>query len=92
MKRIFAVALAAGLLLLGGCGRQHAQSSARPDVGGAPAATAAATGKSATTGKSTSTAAGAASAASHPTEDVTSLLGVIDKQLSSDSQPARDSD
>jgi len=92
MKRILAVALAAGVLL-GGCGRQHAQSSGRPAVGGAPAAT---HGTAPAAGKSTKSGAGATSADGRPaanaTEDVGPLLGDVDKQLSSDSQPAKDSD
>jgi len=92
MRRILAVALAAGVLL-GGCGRQHAQSSGRPAVGGAPAAT---QGTAPAAGKSTKSGAGATSADGRPaanaTEDVGPLLGDVDKQLSSDSQPAKDSD
>jgi len=92
MRRILAVALAAGVLL-GGCGRQHAQSSGRPAVGGAPAAT---HGTAPAAGKSTKSGAGATSADGRPaanaTEDVGPLLGDVDKQLSSDSQPAKDSD
>ena len=100
MRRILAVALVAGVLL-GGCGRQHAQSSGRPAVGGAPAAThgtAPAAGKSTKSGaaESTKPGAGATSADGRPaanaTEDVGPLLGDVDKQLSSDSQPAEDSD
>jgi len=92
MRRILAVALAAGVLL-GGCDRQHAQSSGRPAVGGAPAAT---HGTAPAAGKSTKSGAGATSADGRPaanaTEDVGPLLGDVDKQLSSDSQPAKDSD
>ncbi|MCU7725296.1 hypothetical protein ODJ79_16330 [Actinoplanes sp. KI2] len=93
MRRTFAVALAVGVLLLGGCDRQHAQSSGGPAVGGAPAAT---HGTAATSGKSTNTGTGATSAGgratANDTHDVNSMLDDVDKQLSSDSQPTKDSD
>jgi hypothetical protein len=91
MRRTFAVALAAGVLLLGGCDRQHAQSSGQPAVGGAPAAT---HGTAATSGKSTKTGttSGGGQPTANDTDDVNSMLGEVDKQLNSDSQPTKDSD
>jgi hypothetical protein len=86
MRRILAVALAAGVLLIGGCDRQHAQSSGQTAVSGAPAAP---PGTATTTGKSTR--AGGQPAATGA-GDVDSLLGDVDKQLSSDAQPVKDSD
>lgn len=86
MRRTFAVALAVGVLLLGGCDRQPAQSS------GPPAAT---DGTAPTIGKSTR-AGGTTSAGGQPTangaDDVDSLLSDVDKHLNSDSQPTKDAD
>jgi hypothetical protein len=95
MKRTFAVALAAGVLLLGACDRQPAESSGRPDHGGAPVVTHG-TAATESTNTSTSTTAGGTSAGGQPApngaDDVDSMLGDVDKQLNSDSQPTKDSD
>ena len=93
MRRTFAVALAAGVLLVGGCDRQHAQSSGPP---AATHGTAPTIGKSTSAGGGASSAAGTTSAGGQPTatgaDDVNSLLSDVDKQLNSDSQPTKEAD
>jgi hypothetical protein len=79
MKRVLALALVGGALLLGGCDRSTAapppaESHATPPP---PAE---------------SHATPAASATTSGNSDVDSLLGDVDKQLSSDDQPPADQD
>jgi hypothetical protein len=86
MKRVLALALVGGALLLGGCDRQQAASSAggdRPAATQSPAASASAD-KSDEPGKSDESGASSA--------DVGSLMTDVDKQLSSDDQPPADQD
>jgi hypothetical protein len=82
MKRVLALALVGGALLLGGCDRSPAAAppagSDRPAVTESPA-THAVSGSS----------AGASTGNSH---DVGSLLNDVDKQLNSDDQPPADQD
>jgi PBP1b-binding outer membrane lipoprotein LpoB len=88
MKRVLAIALIGGALLLGGCGRQATAST-----GNAPTAattTAPATKSDAT--KSATGNAGTTAASSTDDQDVDSLLNDVDKQLSSDDQPPADQD
>ena len=87
MKRTLALALVAGALLLGGCARQHAAQPA-----GAPAATGTAPTVSRVTGVSSATGVSRATSSSSSDDDVDSLLSDVDKQLSSDDQPAADQD
>ena len=82
MKRVLALALVGGALLLGGCDRSPAAAppagSDRPAATVSPAATSAVAHDS---DKSDSSSG-----------DVDSLLKDVDKQLSSDDQPPADQD
>jgi hypothetical protein len=82
MRRTLAVALAAGVLMIGGCARQHA--AAPPPATDRPAAPAAAATKAATKAK--------VPAATSTSDDVDQLLNQVDKQISSDDQPSADQD
>ena len=87
MKRVLALALVGGALLLGGCDRSAAPppvGSDRPAAPVSPAATPAAAHDS---DKSDSS-----SSASSSSDDVDSLLKDVDKQLSSDDQTPADQD
>ena len=88
MKRVLALALVGGALLLGGCDRQRV--AAPPAGGDRPAATEspAATHSPAATGRP----AAATATAGNGSSDVDSLLGDVDKQLSSDDQTPADQD
>jgi hypothetical protein len=77
MKRVLALALVGGALLLGGCDRQPA---AAPPTG-APAVS-----------ESHATPAAAATKSDESDSDVDSLLSDVDKQLSSDDQSPADQD
>jgi hypothetical protein len=79
MKRVLALALVGGALLLGGCDRS--QTAAPPAGGDRPAAT-----------ESPATHAATGSSAGASTDDVGSLLNDVDKQLNSDDQPPADQD
>ena len=81
MRRTLAIALAAGVLLLGGCAQRQAPAVSVP----APAAT--------STKPAEATPAKATPAKTTPADDgVDGLLDEVDKQLSSDGQPAADQD
>jgi hypothetical protein len=80
MKRVLALALVGGALLLGGCDRQLA--AAPPAGSDRPAATPTAVAASARPAES----------AKPDSSGVDSLLSDVDKQLSSDDQPPADQD
>jgi hypothetical protein len=86
MKRVLALALIGGALLLGGCGRQ--QAAAHP-AGVSPATASPAATSSAVSGTS---AASVAKSDKSDSSDVDSLLSDVDKQLNSDDQPPADQD
>jgi hypothetical protein len=89
MRRTLAVALAAGVLLLGGCDRLHATGSASPPATGqSPAADQPPATAPARTVTHIATTTNPPAAA----KTVDSLLNAVDKQLSSDDQPAQDQD
>jgi PBP1b-binding outer membrane lipoprotein LpoB len=82
MKRVLALALVGGALLLGGCDRQQAAPSAggdRPAATRSPAA-------------QPPSVAGPASVDKSDKSDVDSLFSDVDKQLSSDDQTPADQD
>jgi len=86
MKRVLALALVGGALLLGGCDRSPAAPPAgrdRPAAAVSPAATSPA---------AASTAASSSSSGTSDPSDVDSLFNDVDKQLSSDDQPPADQD
>ena len=93
MKRVLALALVGGALLLGGCDRsQAAPPAARP-----AAATASPGGASSGAASSAGAPNAGASARTNKSDksgsaDVDSLLSDVDKQLSSDDQPPADQD
>jgi hypothetical protein len=88
MKRLLALVLVGGALLLGGCDRERAPTPAVPDR---PAATKSTpTTKDAPAPTSAATKDASANAPDH--SDVDSLLRNVDKQLSSDDQPPADQD
>ena len=91
MRRSLAIALAAGVLLLGGCDRPHSTGSAAPPGAGQPPA-ADQSPAPAPTVTHPATTANPPAAAKAGTGDVDSLLNAVDKQLSSDDQPAQDQD
>ena len=80
MRRTLAIALAAGLLFVGGCDRAR---SAAPPAAPAPAVSPAAPGAA---------PAAASTAPAQQAGDVNSLLDQIDQQHSNDAQPAEDED
>jgi hypothetical protein len=82
MKRVLALALVGGALLLGGCDRSP--TAAPPTVSDRPAAT-----ESPATHAASGSSAGASAASS---DDVGSLLNDVDKQLNSDDQTPADQD
>ncbi|MEV6844972.1 hypothetical protein [Actinoplanes sp. NPDC051411] len=84
MKRVLALALVGGALLLGGCDRSPAASPAGSDR---PAATVSPAAPVSDISESSPAAASSSSS-----DDVDSLLNDIDKQLSSDDQPPADQD
>ncbi|MGI5244573.1 hypothetical protein [Dactylosporangium sp. CA-139066] len=84
MRRTLAIALAAGLLFLGGCGRARPHQPAEPAPPPAATTTAPA-GTTANTG--TDTKAGQSGDAS-----VDDMLDQVGQQLSNDGQPAQDED
>lgn len=93
MKRTLALALVAGALLLGGCARQHAaQPAGAPAATGTAPAVSGVSGVAGVAGVSGATGVSRATSSSSSDDDVDSLLGDVDKQLSSDDQPAADQD
>ena len=92
MRRTLAIALAAGVLLLGGCDRARAAGSAGPPAADQPPASTATPAATAHTGTQVASATSPPAAAATGTGDVGSLLNSVDKQLSSDDQPAQDQD
>jgi hypothetical protein len=87
MRRTLAIALAAGVLLIGGCAKQRDPAVPAP-VPAASSAPAAAPAGDAPAADASSTAPATASSA----DDVDGLLDEVDRQLSSDGQPAADQD
>jgi hypothetical protein len=87
MKRVLALALVGGALLLGGCDRSQAAAPPagrdRPPAAVSPAATSPA---------AASTAASSSSSGASDPSDVDSLFNDVDKQLSSDDQTPADQD
>jgi hypothetical protein len=83
MRRTFAIALVAGLLFLGGCGKARAHQPADPVA--PPAAT------TAPAGTTTNNGAGA-KAGQTGNSGVDDLLDQAGDQLSKDDQPAEDED
>ncbi|GAA4246691.1 hypothetical protein [Dactylosporangium darangshiense] len=79
MRRTLAIALAAGLLFLGGCGRARAHQPAAPAA--PPAATTTTTG-----------GANAESDKNVDDKNVDNMLDQVGQQLSNDAQPAEDED
>ncbi|RZU52141.1 hypothetical protein EV385_3983 [Krasilnikovia cinnamomea] len=93
MRRTLAIALAATVLLAGGCARHRAP--AEPATTEQPAAATrqpapAATASTPTSRVTRTQAAGPEDAG--PSPDVDGLLDEVDRQLSSDQQPAEDQD
>ncbi|MGX6606014.1 hypothetical protein ACWKSP_28375 [Micromonosporaceae bacterium Da 78-11] len=88
MRRTLAIALTAGVLLLGGCAKQQDDppDAGRPASG--PAATTSATPAAAPEPADSATADSAATS----DDGVDSLLDEVDQQISSDDQPAADQD
>jgi hypothetical protein len=90
MRRTLAITLAAGVLLLGGCGKQQ------PPAAAPPAATSSAGPSSAgsTPGASPAGASPAAAspAAASTADGVDDLLDQVDQQINGDDQPAADQD
>ncbi|GAB1689502.1 hypothetical protein [Krasilnikovia sp. M28-CT-15] len=93
MRRTLAIALAATVLLVGGCARHRAP--AEPATTEQPAATtrkaAPAASVPSPTARVTRTQAAEPKDA-EPSPDVDGLLDEVDRQLSSDQQPAEDQD
>jgi PBP1b-binding outer membrane lipoprotein LpoB len=85
MKRVLALALVGGALLLGGCDRS--QAAAPPSGSDRPAATVSPVATSAAAPKSDKS-----DSSSSSSDDVDSLLKDVDKQLTSDDQPPADQD
>jgi hypothetical protein len=85
MRRTLAIALAVGLLFVGGCDRAR---SAAPPAAPAPASSPAAPGANpaANAGANSGTTQKAGAT------DVDGLLDQVDQQLSNDAQPAEDED
>lgn len=79
MRRTLAIALAVGLLFVGGCDRQRRAPAADQPAGTVPAAVSPAAPATATPGTDTGT-------------DVDTLINQVDQQLSGDAQPADDED
>ncbi|HTJ35462.1 MAG TPA: hypothetical protein VL738_19720 [Dactylosporangium sp.] len=82
MRRTLAIALAAGLLFLGGCGRARAHQPAAPAA--PPAAT--------TTATTTNGGANAEPGKNADDKNVDGMLDQVGQQLSNDAQPAEDED
>jgi hypothetical protein len=85
MRRTLAVALAAVVLLAGGCARHPADTDSAP-APRKPAATPASPSPRATTATSKATSKATSDA------DVGGLLDEVDRQLNGDDQPAQDQD
>ncbi|WP_432836378.1 hypothetical protein [Dactylosporangium sp. CA-092794] len=81
MRRTLAIALAAGLLFLGGCGRARIHQPAAP-AGSVPAPAVSVPAPAASKNK----------AGNPAQDDVDQLLDQAGQQLSNDAQPAEDED
>jgi hypothetical protein len=89
MRRTLAIALAVGLLFMGGCGRARPHSTAPPAP---PAVSTTAPAAPAAANDSGVNAGNAGNAGKSDGSDVDNLLDQVGQQLSNDAQPAEDED
>ncbi|BFU46883.1 hypothetical protein [Krasilnikovia sp. MM14-A1004] len=93
MRRTLAIALAATVLLVGGCARHRAPAEPATNEQPAPAAATRQPAPAAATSPATARATTTRAAETSPdAPDVDGLLDEVDRQLNSDQQPAEDQD